>query len=164
MFTGIVRAGRYITSSFGIDRLDAPGDNRREVETSRLSSTVMSTEQSRTDATSRERSPDHQYTLSIDQAAELYAKAGHPRTLRVNKGKQIAELAKAASVNRSTIEKIEALIGVTEVFARRIFNVLAQWWPSLHLKADVEITTEPRKIQSPLGPSAQKKSPARGGA
>jgi hypothetical protein len=35
-----------------------------------------------TDATSRERSPDHEYTLSIDQAAELYAKAGHPRTPR----------------------------------------------------------------------------------
>jgi hypothetical protein len=42
----------------------------------------MSTEQPRTDATSRERSPDHEYTLSIDQTAELYAKAGHPRTPR----------------------------------------------------------------------------------
>ena len=42
----------------------------------------MSPEQPRTDATSRERSPDHQYTLSIEQAAELYAKAGHPRTPR----------------------------------------------------------------------------------
>ena len=42
----------------------------------------MSDEQPRTDATSRERSPDHQYTLSIEQAAELYAKAGHPRTPR----------------------------------------------------------------------------------
>ena len=42
----------------------------------------MSTEQPRTDANSRERSPDHQYTLSIEQAAELYAKAGHPRTPR----------------------------------------------------------------------------------
>src|SRR5580704_17222869 len=42
----------------------------------------MSSEQPRTDATSRERSPDHQYTLSIDQAAELYATAGHPRTPR----------------------------------------------------------------------------------
>jgi hypothetical protein len=42
----------------------------------------MSPEQPRTDATSRERSPDHQYTLSIEQAADLYAKAGHPRTPR----------------------------------------------------------------------------------
>jgi hypothetical protein len=42
----------------------------------------MSTEHLRTDATSRERSPDHEYTLSIDQTAELYAKAGHPRTPR----------------------------------------------------------------------------------
>jgi hypothetical protein len=42
----------------------------------------MSDEQSRTDANSRDRSPDHQYTLSIEQAAELYAKAGHPRTPR----------------------------------------------------------------------------------
>jgi hypothetical protein len=42
----------------------------------------MTPEQSRTDASSRERSPDHQYTLSVEQAAELYAKAGHPRTTR----------------------------------------------------------------------------------
>src|SRR5882762_11099228 len=42
----------------------------------------MSDEQLRTDANSRERSPDHQYSLSIDQAAELYAQAGHPRTAR----------------------------------------------------------------------------------
>ena len=47
-----------------------------------LSSSPMTTEQPRTDATSRERSPDHQYTLSIEQTAELYAKAGHPRTQR----------------------------------------------------------------------------------
>src|SRR6266850_1397896 len=42
----------------------------------------MSPEQPRTDATSRERSPDHEYTLSIDETAELYARAGHPRTRR----------------------------------------------------------------------------------
>jgi hypothetical protein len=36
----------------------------------------MSGEQPRTDATSRDRSPDHQYSLSIDQTAELYAQAG----------------------------------------------------------------------------------------
>jgi len=42
----------------------------------------MTPEQPRTDATSRERSPDHEYTLSIEQAAELYAQAGHPRTPR----------------------------------------------------------------------------------
>jgi hypothetical protein len=42
----------------------------------------MSIDQPRTDATSRDRSPDHQYTLSIEQTAELYAKAGHPRTIR----------------------------------------------------------------------------------
>jgi hypothetical protein len=42
----------------------------------------MSDPEPRTDANSRERSPDHQYTLSVEQAAELYAKAGHPRTPR----------------------------------------------------------------------------------
>src|ERR1700691_5205545 len=42
----------------------------------------MTSEQPRTDASSRDRSPDHHYTLSIDQTAELYAKAGHPRTVR----------------------------------------------------------------------------------
>src|SRR5438105_190091 len=42
----------------------------------------MTTEQPRTDATSRERSPDHQYSLSVEETAELYAQAGHPRTVR----------------------------------------------------------------------------------
>jgi hypothetical protein len=42
----------------------------------------MIDEQPRTDASSRDRSPDHQYTLSIEQTAELYAQAGHPRTAR----------------------------------------------------------------------------------
>ncbi len=42
----------------------------------------MTSEPPRTDANSRERSLDHQYTLSIEQTAELYAKAGHPRTPR----------------------------------------------------------------------------------
>jgi hypothetical protein len=42
----------------------------------------MTDEQLRTDATSRERSPDHEYSLSVEEAAELYAAAGHPRTKR----------------------------------------------------------------------------------
>ena len=42
----------------------------------------MPQEQPRTDANGRERSPDQEYSLSIDQAAELYAQAGHPRTIR----------------------------------------------------------------------------------
>src|ERR1700687_5441028 len=42
----------------------------------------MSTDQPRTNASSRERSPDHQYFLSIEQTAELYAQAGYPRTIR----------------------------------------------------------------------------------
>jgi hypothetical protein len=42
----------------------------------------MSNEQPRTGASSREHSPDHQYSLSIDQAADLYAKSGYPRTIR----------------------------------------------------------------------------------
>ena len=42
----------------------------------------MTDNQQRTDATSRERSADHQYSLPIEQTAELYAKAGLPRTIR----------------------------------------------------------------------------------
>src|ERR1017187_4449087 len=42
----------------------------------------MNGEQPRTDANSRERSPDHQYSLSIEQTAELYPQAGHSRTIR----------------------------------------------------------------------------------
>ena len=43
---------------------------------------VSSRHDRRTAATSRERSDDQQYSLSIEQAAELYAEAGHPRTVR----------------------------------------------------------------------------------
>ena len=43
---------------------------------------IMTNDQSRTAASSRERSPEEQYSLSIEQAAELYAQAGHPRTIR----------------------------------------------------------------------------------
>ena len=42
----------------------------------------MTTDQPRIDATSRERLPAHEYSLSVEQAAELYAAAGHPRTKR----------------------------------------------------------------------------------
>jgi hypothetical protein len=42
----------------------------------------MTDEQPRTNATSREHSPDRQYSLSVEQAAELYAQAGHARTIR----------------------------------------------------------------------------------
>ena len=42
----------------------------------------MNGDEQRMDASSRERSPDHQYSLSTEQAAELYAQAGHPRTIR----------------------------------------------------------------------------------
>ncbi|MCX7309926.1 MAG: hypothetical protein NTZ72_19090 [Afipia sp.] len=42
----------------------------------------MTNEQPRTDASSRERSPDQQYSLTIEQTGELYAQAGHPRTIR----------------------------------------------------------------------------------
>jgi hypothetical protein len=42
----------------------------------------MTHDQPRTDANSRDRSPDHQYSLTIEHTAELYAGAGHPRTIR----------------------------------------------------------------------------------
>jgi hypothetical protein len=58
------------------------GDNRREVEARRVIIKAMSTEEPRMDANSRDRSPDHEYTLSIEQTAERYAQAGHPRTPR----------------------------------------------------------------------------------
>jgi hypothetical protein len=36
----------------------------------------------RTDANGRARSPDHQYTLTVEQTAELFAAAGLPRSVR----------------------------------------------------------------------------------
>jgi len=63
----------------------------------------MSTEQPRTDANSRDRSPDHQYTLSIDQTAELYAKAGHPRTPRA--------IQKYCSLSKLDCHKVETETG-----------------------------------------------------
>ena len=63
----------------------------------------MTTEQSRTDATSRERSPDHQYTLSVEQTAELYAAAGHPRTIRA--------IQKYCALNKLDCHKVETETG-----------------------------------------------------
>jgi hypothetical protein len=63
----------------------------------------MSTEQPRTDASSRERSPDHQYTLSIERTAELYAKAGHPRTSRA--------IQKYCAVSKLDCHKVETETG-----------------------------------------------------
>jgi hypothetical protein len=57
-------------------------DNRREVEGGSRYHQAMSDDQPRTAANSRDLSPDHQYTLTIEQTAELYAGAGHPRTVR----------------------------------------------------------------------------------
>lgn len=63
----------------------------------------MQDDQPRTDATSRERSPDHEYTLSIDQAAELYAKAGHARTSRA--------IQKYCAVSKLDCHKVETETG-----------------------------------------------------
>jgi hypothetical protein len=52
------------------------GDNRREWRRAALSSMPMTTEQSRSDTSSREWMPD-QYAFSMEQTAEPYAKAGH---------------------------------------------------------------------------------------
>jgi hypothetical protein len=38
--------------------------------------------QPRTDTNNRERSPDHQYSLSVEQTAELFAAAAIPRSIR----------------------------------------------------------------------------------
>jgi hypothetical protein len=42
----------------------------------------MTDDQLRTDANGRDRSPDHQYTLPVEQVAELYAAAGLSRSIR----------------------------------------------------------------------------------
>jgi len=63
----------------------------------------MSIEEPRTDANSRDRSPDHQYTLSIEQTAELYAKAGHPRTPRA--------IQKYCAVSKLDCHKVETETG-----------------------------------------------------
>ena len=63
----------------------------------------MTDEQLRTDATSRERSPDHEYSLSIEEAAELYAAAGHPRTKRA--------LQKYCALTKLDCHKIETETG-----------------------------------------------------
>ena len=64
---------------------------------------AMSIEEPRTDANSRDRSPDHQYTLSIEQTAELYAKAGHPRTPRA--------IQKYCAVSKLDCHKVETETG-----------------------------------------------------
>src|SRR5438477_5907518 len=63
----------------------------------------MSDEQLRTDANSRERSPGHQYSLSVDQTAELYAQAGFPRTTRA--------IQKYCALSKLDCHKVETEIG-----------------------------------------------------
>src|SRR5712675_1813691 len=63
----------------------------------------MLPEQQRTDASSDERSPDHQYSLSIDQTAELYAQAGLPRTIRA--------IQKYCAVSKLDCHKVETDTG-----------------------------------------------------
>ena len=63
----------------------------------------MTDAQPRTDAISRERSPDQQYSLSIEQAAELYAEAGHPRTIRA--------LQKYCALSKLDCHKVETETG-----------------------------------------------------
>src|SRR5271168_977025 len=63
----------------------------------------MTDEQRRTFATGRVRSPDHQYSLPIEQVAELYAKAGHPRTQRA--------IQKYCALNKLDCHKVETETG-----------------------------------------------------
>jgi hypothetical protein len=79
------------------------GDNRREVEKSRVIINPMSDEHPRTDATSRERAPSHQYSLSIEQTAELYAAAAQPRTNRA--------IQKYCAVGKLDCHKVETETG-----------------------------------------------------
>ena len=63
----------------------------------------MIPEHPRIDATGRERSPEQQYTLSVEQAAELYANAGHPRTIRA--------IQKYCSLSKLDCHKVETETG-----------------------------------------------------
>jgi hypothetical protein len=63
----------------------------------------MTEDPSRTDANSRECSPDHEYSLSIDQTSELYAAAGLPRTPRA--------IQKYCAVGKLDCHKVETEIG-----------------------------------------------------
>src|SRR5438067_10357398 len=63
----------------------------------------MTDEQPRTDANSRERSPEQQYSLSIEHVADLYAQAGHPRTPRA--------IQKCCALSKLDCHKIETETG-----------------------------------------------------
>lgn len=63
----------------------------------------MIADQPRTDATSRDRSPDHQYSLSIEETAELYAQAGLPRTIRA--------IQKYCALSKLDCHKVETVTG-----------------------------------------------------
>jgi len=73
------------------------------VEASRVIINGMRDEEARTDANDRDRSPDHQYSLSVEQTAELYAAAGHPRTIRA--------IQKYCAVNKLDCHKVETETG-----------------------------------------------------
>jgi hypothetical protein len=63
----------------------------------------MNIEQTRVDTNGREHSNDHQYTLAIEETAELYAKAGLPRTARA--------IQKYCAVGKLDCHKVETETG-----------------------------------------------------
>jgi hypothetical protein len=79
------------------------GDNAHEVVTEGLSLSVMAPEPPGTVASSRDRSPDHQYTLSVEQVTDLYDKAGLPRSPRA--------IQKYCSLSKLDCHKVETETG-----------------------------------------------------
>jgi hypothetical protein len=63
----------------------------------------MTDEELRTAGSIRDRSPDHQYTLTVEQVAELYATAGLPRTIRA--------IQKYCAVGKLDCRKVETETG-----------------------------------------------------
>jgi len=63
----------------------------------------MPDQQPRTNASSRERTADQRYSLSIEQAADLYAQAGHPRTVRA--------IQKYCALSKLDCHKVETVTG-----------------------------------------------------
>jgi hypothetical protein len=112
----------------------------------------MNEEKPRTDANGLRHSPDQQYSLSIEQAAELYAKAGLPRTIRaVQKYCTVSKL-DCHKVETQTGEKyLVAPYSVTRHIAyinevRTVASIRDQTRISatvLHLKNEVGVLPEP---------------------
>src|SRR5580700_8266068 len=121
----------------------------------------MSNEQSRTDANGRDRSPEHQYSLSVEQTAERYAAAGHARTIRaIQKYCALTKL-DCHKVETETGEKYLVALYSVERHIAYINEVRTDATGRDQTRTDANVRRLENKIEMPPAPAANSRKQPR---